>query len=322
MYRRNIWPLLIACVTLLMLSGITRGGEQEPAPAPEPQETRESIPAEALEKAPEGAEEALSQAGAPAEAEQPAAEGEQEQEQPPEPVDVAELARAAKAVNDATQAQIQALNRLRAAAPEHAREAIRQLMEVAQQVQTRAEEALELAQAGSAFQQANLHWKHARIRIAQMQQVDPKQGPRLLQLIALQYCDAFDDTYASLRQAETEGQNVAPALQAMGAHQQHHAQVLQSIGSQIEAGARAVIAAALERAERGPTVALHPPEEKAGAAAEVKTKAGEGKASAPRAVQIRLPSLPPGKISPEMRKAIEEAQRRQREARAGQGGGG
>ncbi|MFO8007888.1 MAG: hypothetical protein R6V05_09140, partial [Candidatus Brocadiia bacterium] len=221
------------------------------------------------------------------------------------------LARAARAVSNASQEQVQALRRMESAAPEHSREAIQQLIAMAQQLQTRAEEALELAQAESSFQRANLHWKHARTRIAQMQQLNPEEKPRSVQLLALQYCDAFDDTYANLRQAQDQGQNVGQALQALGAHQQHHSQVLKAVRPKLPEGARAVVTSALDRAQRAPQVALHPPTEKKTKTAAKPKQKGQTPGPPPGAVKVTMPNLPKGvQLPPEAIEAMKGVQKK------------
>lgn len=162
-----------------------------------------------------------------------------------------QLDKAVQEVEQSTQKHVQVLNDLLTKVPPIAKPSIEHAIAVSQRSNNIAVEAVELSQTDDPLQKAAIHRKHADKRVAEMQALERKGKPEIVETLAADYEGSVGEARKEIDRAKSQGKNADTETSALEQSTSRHVQVLSALLNKVPEQARKGIARALEASQRG-----------------------------------------------------------------------
>ena len=162
-----------------------------------------------------------------------------------------QLDKAVQEVEQSTQKHVQVLNDLLGKVPPSAKPSIEHAIAVSQRSKNIAVEAVELSQADDPVQKAALHRKHAEKRVAEMQAMERKGKPEMMETLAADYESSVGEARKEIDKAKSKGKNTDAETAALDQSTSRHTQVLTTLLSRAPESAKKGLSRALEASQHG-----------------------------------------------------------------------
>ncbi len=162
-----------------------------------------------------------------------------------------QLDKAVQDVEQSTQKHVQVLTDLLAKVPPSAKPSIEHAIAVSQRGRNIAVEAVELSQTDDPLQKAALHRKHAEKRVAEIQAMERKGKPEIVETLAGDYEGSVGEARKEIDKAKSQGKNADAEAAALEQSTSRHTQVLSALLNRVPEQARKGITRALEASQRG-----------------------------------------------------------------------